>query len=157
MKKILPILTFVLLLLTSFIISKEVIACTCTASKICDVACGSNAGISCESDPECIFGKITPPKGSPTDPSIFLGRVINLFILVMALFMLMYMLWGAFDWITSSGEKEKMDKARDKITQAVLGMFVAIVVLTLFNVLVGPIFGLTEKGGIIFKLPHLGP
>lgn len=104
-----------------------------------------------------IFGTIAPPKGSPTDVSVFLGRVINLFILVMALFMLMYMLWGAFDWITSSGEKEKMDKARDKITQAVLGMFVAIVVLTIFNVLVGPIFGLTEAGGLIFKLPHLGP
>src|SRR3989338_3553873 len=104
-----------------------------------------------------IFGTITPHRGSPTDLGVFLGRGINLIIIVTSLFMLAYLLWGALDWVLSSGEKEKIDKARNKITHAVLGMIIAILVLTLFNVIVGPILHLVEPGGLIFKLPHLGP
>src|SRR3989344_9616137 len=86
-----------------------------------------------------IFGTIAPPQGAPTDLGTFIGGAIRLFIIVAGLFLLIYMLWGAFDWITSGGEKEKISKAQSKITNAVIGMFLVIVSLTLFTLIAGNI------------------
>ena len=68
---------------------------------------------------EDIFGKVEPPKGmnfgSDNPVSSFsnlLGLGINLFIIVAGMFLLLYLLWGAYDWITSSGEKEKITNRR---------------------------------------------
>jgi hypothetical protein len=33
---------------------------------------------------------------------------------------------GAFEWITSGGDKGKAEKARDKMTQAVIGLVILI-------------------------------
>ena len=77
-----------------------------------------------------IFGKVTPPPGmniGPGDPVEGLGQLIgwgiNIFITLAGMFMLVYLLWGAFDWISSSGEKEKITKAQKietEIAQKVL-------------------------------------
>ncbi len=79
---------------------------------------------------EDVFGKISPPAGmniGSGDPIQALGKLvgfgINIFIIVAAFALLVYIFWGAFDWITSSGDKEKVAKARKKITNAVIGMF----------------------------------
>lgn len=107
-------------------------------------------------------GTINPPITTiPSDPQQALGKLlglgINLFILVCALFLLIYMLWGAYDWIASSGEKEKLAKAQQKITNAALGMIVVIVVLTVFSVITGQILGIFEitPNGWKFSIPHL--
>lgn len=39
-----------------------------------------------------------------------------------ALATLVYLLWGAFDWLTSEGDKEKYSAARSKIIHAIAGM-----------------------------------
>ncbi len=106
--------------------------------------------------PTSIFGTIAPPPGSPTDLGATIGKFINLFLIVAALFTLAYMLWGAFDWIVSGGEKEKIDKARNKITNAALGLILVVVVLALFNTIVGPILNISPgTAGWQFKLPTL--
>lgn len=103
-----------------------------------------------------IFGTIAPPPGSPTDIGATIGKFINLFLIVAALFTLAYMLWGAFDWIVSGGEKEKIEKAQRKITNAALGIILVVVVLALFNTLVGPVLNISSgTGGWQFKLPTI--
>ncbi len=110
-----------------------------------------------------IFGGTVQPviTSLPADPREALGRVIgigiNLFILVVIFFLLIYMLWGAFDWITSSGEKEKIAKAQNKIVNALLGMFIAFGVLSLFGIITGNILGLfiQTPTGWIFNIPTL--
>lgn len=87
-----------------------------------------------------------------------MGRVINLFILMCALAALLYLLVGAFEWITSGGEKEKIAKAQSKITNAIIGLVIVIGALTLFGVVSGNILGiitLSPTGGWIFNLPSL--
>ncbi len=107
-------------------------------------------------------GKITPPiAGLPDDPRAAFGKLISvgiqLFILVIIFFLLIYMMWGAFDWITSAGEKEKLTKAQNKIVNALLGMLIAFAVLTLFGVITGNVLNILQvtPTGWIFNIPTL--
>lgn len=107
-----------------------------------------------------IFGQVSPPPGMNIggggDPIDGLGTLIgwgiNMFIIVAGMFLLLYLLWGAFDWIGSSGEKEKVTKAQHKITNALIGMVLIFVVLVVFNVLAGQLLGIVENTETGFKL-----
>ena len=111
-----------------------------------------------------IFGQVTPPPGMDvggSDPVAGVAKIIgfgiNLFIVIAGIFMLVYLLWGAFDWIVSSGEKEKLSKAQNKITNALVGMIIVFVVLIVFNVFAGQMLGIVEKtdSGFNLKIPTL--
>ena len=101
---------------------------------------------------EDIFGKVKPPPGTEAiagDPVEGLGKIIglaiNLFITGAGLFLLVYLLWGAFDWITSNGEKEKVQKAQNKITYALIGMILIFVVIVVYGVIAGDILGIIQN------------
>lgn len=112
-----------------------------------------------------IFGKISPPPGisssMASDPVAgigkFIGTLVNLAIVAFGFFMLIYLLYGAFDWITSGGDKEKLEKARHKITNALIGMLLVFVVLTVFGVLTGEILGIIKISNGVWQIqiPHL--
>lgn len=111
---------------------------------------------------EDIFGKVSPPPGGEAfvDPAAGLGKLIgvsvNLFLIFAGLVMLIYMLWGGLDWILSTGEKEKLNKAQGKITNAAIGIFIIILALVLFNVIAGQVLHIIDTtGGWKFKLPTL--
>lgn len=120
-----------------------------------------------QNDPNAIFGQIKPPVGpaqlAPNNPAlalgIFLARGINLFLLVAFLVAFFYGLWGAFDWITSSGQPEQIKKAQGKITQALIGLMIIFASLTIFVVLGGNVLGIIkiENGGFKFELPTFAP
>lgn len=112
-----------------------------------------------------LFGGITPPEAMNVggdDPVQGLGNFIafgiNAFILIAGFSLLIYLLWGAFDWISSSGEKEKITKAQNKITNAIIGMVLIFVVLVVFNLLAGDLLGIikSNEGGFEIILPSLG-
>jgi len=74
-----------------------------------------------------------------------LGKIISN--LVGALFIagfllaLVYLLMGAISWITSGGDKTKLEKARDEITNSLLGI-VVVAAAWAISVLVANFFGL---------------
>jgi hypothetical protein len=87
-----------------------------------------------------------------------LGKLINMAIIVAGLFMLFYLLWGGLDWIMSEGDKDKIAKAQKKITNAVIGVLIVVISLTIFGTISGDILGIVKKtdtGGWIFVLPTL--
>lgn len=90
----------------------------------------------------------TGPGGNNQASGIFgsvIGNIINFFVIFAGLAMLFYLLWGAFDWITSEGEKEKMEKARNKITFAIIGIIIVIVSLTLYGLIAGDLLGIVVR------------
>lgn len=105
------------------------------------------------------IGTIAPPTGVPTDPSIFIAGLVRIFILIAALFLLMYLLWGAFDWIISGGDKEKIAKAQSKLTHAIFGMILVFVAIAAFGVVTGNILGIMkyENGSWHFDIPTIKP
>jgi hypothetical protein len=111
-----------------------------------------------------VFGKISPPAGIGIlvgDPTVALAKLfeigIRLFIIIAGIFLIIYLLWGAYDWIVSGGEKEKIAKAQAKITNAVIGMFLIFVMLAVWGLITGNILGIIKIGpnGIEFSLPTL--
>lgn len=111
------------------------------------------------------FGQIKPtglPGTLTGDPLQAVGNLfafgIKMFLIVAGLFLLIYLLWGALDWVTSAGEKEKISKAQGKITNAVIGLFLIIFALAAFTVITGDILGIIKyNNGWIIDIPTIGP
>ncbi|MFA6017187.1 MAG: hypothetical protein WC744_03820 [Patescibacteria group bacterium] len=122
-----------------------------------------------QNDPaiDALFGGISPPAAmnlGGNDPAQglgnFIGFGIQMFILVAGMFLILYLLWGAFDWIVSNGDKERLTKAQAKITNALIGILLVFIVLTIFNVLAGDVLKIIrpdpDGNGFEIKLPTLG-
>lgn len=57
--------------------------------------------------------------------------VVKGFFVVAGVFALVYLLLGALAWITSGGDKAGVEKARDKIQAAIVGILMIVVVLAI--------------------------
>ncbi|MCL4208727.1 hypothetical protein KJZ63_03820 [Patescibacteria group bacterium] len=62
--------------------------------------------------------------GSETTFAEWLARIFGGILGVSALLVLIYLIWGAISWITSNGDSGKVQKARDQMTQAIIGLIV---------------------------------
>ena len=76
-----------------------------------------------------------------TDAGGLLKTVITLVIVVAALLTLFYLVMGAISWITSGGDKGKVEEARNKITAAVIGLLILAAVWAIFNLVLTIAFG----------------
>lgn len=70
--------------------------------------------------------------GAGGDFGDFLGGLMSAIMAIAALAVLLYLIWGALEWITSGGEKSKIESARNKITNALLGLIVLAATTALF-------------------------
>lgn len=61
--------------------------------------------------------------GPPAIGSL-IGSLIGIFLILAFVTAFIYMLMGGFDWITAGGDKAKLQGARDKITNAMIGLIV---------------------------------
>lgn len=59
----------------------------------------------------------------------------NVTITVGTLVALGMMLWGALDWITAGGESGKIEKARGKITQSIIGLTILVFMFAIISVI----------------------
>ena len=59
-----------------------------------------------------------------TDVGSLINKVLNFVMVLGALLVFMYLIWGGIEWITSGGDKGKTESARNKITAAILGLIV---------------------------------
>lgn len=110
-----------------------------------------------------LFGKITPPAG-PTelykDPIVGLSRTIvvgiQLTLIVGAIFSLLYLLWGAIDWIASGDDKESLEKAHKRMKNAFVGIIMLVIALSIFTLIAGNLLNIIqiEDGGFRFIVPR---
>jgi hypothetical protein len=63
------------------------------------------------------------------DLAAILTFAIRLFFVLAGIAALFYGLWGAFSWVISGGEQENLDKARQKIVAALVGVILIVVIL----------------------------
>ncbi|QQG44408.1 MAG: hypothetical protein HYW86_00610 [Candidatus Roizmanbacteria bacterium] len=74
--------------------------------------------------------KVNLPFQIPTLGDL-LTFIIRFFFAVAGLVALIYLLLGALAWITSGGNKENVDKAREKIQNAIIGVILIVLVLAI--------------------------
>lgn len=61
-----------------------------------------------------------------------MGRILNIVLVISALIVFMYLLWGGIEWITAGGDATKATAARTKITQSLTGLMVLASTVALF-------------------------
>lgn len=94
-----------------------------------------------QSDIGKVFGQILPPQAiqylgfGATGISTFLSNLVVLFYSVAIIVLILMILWGAFDWITSEGDKEKLESARRKLINAVVGIMLFAVAFAIIQIL----------------------
>jgi hypothetical protein len=77
--------------------------------------------------------------------------IIRFFFIVAGLVALIFLLLGALGWITSGGNKESVDKAREKIQNALIGVILLFVILAIVGVVENILgFGMGVTKPILF-------
>lgn len=61
-----------------------------------------------------------------TDLGTFVSRTISAIILVAGLATLMYLIYGGIQWISSGGDKGKLEEAKAKLTNGIIGLGIVV-------------------------------
>ena len=68
--------------------------------------------------------QITPPKGFAPDFGSFVNSLLTAILVIAALLVFGYLIWGGFQWIGSGGDKGKTEAARNRIMAAIVGLII---------------------------------
>ncbi|OGG18702.1 hypothetical protein A3D05_02405 [Candidatus Gottesmanbacteria bacterium RIFCSPHIGHO2_02_FULL_40_24] len=102
-----------------------------------------------------LTGKL--PKDAPGILATFIAGLIGLLLVIGTLWAFFQFIIGAFNWISSSGDKGKLESAQQRILQAVIGLIVVFAAWAIFIVLLRflGVTGAGAGGQIQLKLPTL--
>lgn len=73
--------------------------------------------------------------------ALFISNGVKLIFVIGGLAFFFMLLWGAFEYITAGGEKEKVGSATKRMTNALIGMVILLSSYVIFK-LVNTIFGI---------------
>lgn len=92
-----------------------------------------------------IIGQISAPpvvqKLNESDPTgatgvtNFLSTVVNLFFVLSSIVVVFMVIWAAYDYIISFGEKDAIGRARQKMTWAIIGLVLLSLSFVIFRIL----------------------
>lgn len=68
-----------------------------------------------------------------TDLGVLISNFIDLFIKLAGVFALVFLIWGGIEWITSGGDKAGAEKAKSRITDAMIGLVVVLSAWAVFQ------------------------
>ncbi len=107
---------------------------------------GQGPTYSCKYSPvSTIFGKVKPPDAlkklmgkdqtGAAGISQFLTNLVALIYSLAGIVLIFMLLWGAFGWMTSEGDKEKLAAAQRKIINAIIGIILFAIAFAVIAVL----------------------
>lgn len=67
----------------------------------------------------------------PGSLGYIISTFLNLAIIFAGILLLVWLIMGAFEWMTSSGDKEKLAKARNRMVSAIIGFVIVVLAFTL--------------------------
>ena len=91
------------------------------------------------------------PNKNPNAMSNVVTSIVTILIIIAAILSLFYLVYGGIKWITSGGDKAKLDAARSHLTAAVIGLVIALLALFIVGLFLG-FFGIDIKN---LSLPTL--
>ena len=84
---------------------------------------------------------ITNPVLPEFEIGTLIGNFIGLFIIIAGIMVLIYLAWGGIEWISSAGDKAAMEGARNRITNALIGLGIVVAAWAIMT-LTSDFFGL---------------
>lgn len=96
-----------------------------------------------------------PKQGLPVDTQIntVLTNAVTIIMVIGIIAVLFMFIWGAFEWITSGGDKEKLSNARKRIIQSLIGLALLALAFLIVRI-IGLILGFNITGPMF--IPSLG-
>lgn len=70
----------------------------------------------------------------------FIPNALTMGLIIGSVIFVWMLVWGAIDWISSGGDKAKLESARNKVTNAIIGVVVLFALYAVAN-LVSTFFG----------------
>jgi type IV secretion system pilin len=83
-----------------------------------------------------------------------IGAGVTFVLVIVTIVALFYLIWGGFSWITSGGDKSKVDSARQKLTAAIIGLVIAFLAFFVLSLALS-FFGLSLTNLTLPKIPTL--
>jgi len=84
-------------------------------------------------------GNVPAPKGIPSGGINTVGHIftntLSLFLILTVSLALIYMVIAGIQWITSGGDKNKLQAARGKLTWAIIGLVIAFTAFAIVSLL----------------------
>jgi hypothetical protein len=78
--------------------------------------------------------------------------VVTILLIIAVVISMFYLVFGGIKWVTSGGDKQKVESARNHIIAAIVGLVIAFLAYFILTVILS-IFGLSISN---IKLPKLG-
>jgi cytochrome bd-type quinol oxidase subunit 2 len=71
----------------------------------------------------------------------WISSLVSLFLIITSIAALLFLVLGGIAWVTSEGEKSKLEEARNRVTHAIVGLVVVAAAWSMW-LLVGKFFGI---------------
>jgi hypothetical protein len=69
------------------------------------------------------FFRITKPEGFEIeDLGLLISRLLSVALIIAGILVFIYLVWGGIEYITSGGDKAKLESAKARITAALIGL-----------------------------------
>ena len=124
--------------------SHDVTACDAACSPrdtVCKSRCRTDHGGSSGTFPVI---SITDPGNVPDSfDSVggVVGRIFGAAITIAAIVAFVFLIWGGIQWITSGGDKTGLENARNRITNAIIGLVIVVAAWAIFQLVQIVFFG----------------
>ena len=92
------------------------------------------------------LGVPKPDNFNIVDLGVFISKTMGAALIIAALLVFIYLVWGGIQWITSGGDKGKTEEARNRITAALVGLAIVAAAWAVIQ-LIAYFFGIDVFGG----------
>jgi uncharacterized metal-binding protein len=88
-----------------------------------------------------------PTGGTGVTLNKILSTGVSLLMLTAVILCVVFFIWGGISWITSGGDKQKLEQAHKKVTFAILGLILVFLAFFIINFVYSFFFGWGGVGG----------
>ena len=85
---------------------------------------------------------------TPLSLEVVIGNVINVVLSFLGVFLLAYFLYAGFLWMTAGGDKDKVEKAKKIMMNAVIGLIIIVLSYAITDYVLAKLAGIAPTSGI---------
>lgn len=82
-------------------------------------------------------GKTAEYKTDSVSLSGFVGDIVGVFFSLLGIIFVVLMIYAGYNWMTASGDQAKLDKAKDTIWRAIIGLIITVGAYAIWNMVAG--------------------
>lgn len=80
-------------------------------------------------------------ENSTTTASGLIGKILGIVLGIVGLIAVLFLVWGGFQYITSAGDEEKVEKAKGTMINALIGVVVVLLAYALVRIVANAVGG----------------